>query len=223
MESGKKMQENRKPGEAGETKAELGIYIHIPFCVRKCAYCDFLSAPASEAVREQYVQALLSEIESKNAGKKDRIVTSIFFGGGTPSLLDVTQTERILSALRREFVLSPEAEITTEANPGTLDLEKLAAYRRMGFNRLSIGAQSFDDELLRTLGRIHTAADFRACYACARQAGFKNINIDLMGSPAGTDPGGLLCCAERSGGAGPGASVGVQPDCGGRDAFLRPV
>ena len=105
MESGKKMQENRKPGEAGETKAELGIYIHIPFCVRKCAYCDFLSTPASEAVWEQYVQALLSEIESKNAGKKDRIVTSIFFGGGTPSLLDVTQTERILSALRREFVL----------------------------------------------------------------------------------------------------------------------
>ena len=198
MESGKKMQENRKPGEAGETKAELGIYIHIPFCVRKCAYCDFLSTPASEAVWEQYVQALLSEIESKNAGKKDRIVTSIFFGGGTPSLLDVTQTERILSALRREFVLSPEAEITTEANPGTLDLEKLAAYRRMGFNRLSIGAQSFDDELLCTLGRIHTAADFRACYAWARQAGFKNINIDLMAALPGQTREGFCAALKEA-------------------------
>ena len=185
MESGKKRLENRRPEEAGQRKDELGIYIHIPFCVKKCAYCDFLSAPASEETKERYVRALVSEIESKPAGKKERLVTSIFFGGGTPSLLESSQTAQILHALRQEFIISPEAEITTEANPGTLDPEKLCAYRQMGFNRLSIGAQSFDDAQLRILGRIHTAADFRTCYAWARQAGFSNINIDLMAALPG--------------------------------------
>lgn len=143
MESGKKMQENRKPGEAGETKAELGIYIHIPFCVRKCAYCDFLSAPASEAVREQYVQALLSEIESKNAGKKDRIVTSIFFGGGTPSLLDVTQTERILLPAAGICPICRRRRSPQRANPGTAGSGKTRLpIAGMGFNRLSIGLRA---------------------------------------------------------------------------------
>ena len=128
----------------------MEFYVHIPFCVRKCAYCDFCSFPADEETRAAYGAALLAEIrlaaeEERKKGKGDRRITSVFFGGGTPSVLDAFYIEEILASIRREFVLEEDAEITLEANPGTLTEEKLAVYRRAGVNRLSIGLQSADD------------------------------------------------------------------------------
>ncbi len=156
----------------------IGIYIHIPFCVRKCLYCDFPSGPAESGRIRAYMDALVREIHM--CGEEGTRADTVFIGGGTPSIVDVSLMENVFNELYRVFRVSPEAEITMEANPGTLSEEKLFAYRQFGVNRLSIGLQSTDDRILRRLGRIHTCEDFIKSYGCARSAGFDNINVDLM-------------------------------------------
>lgn len=159
---------------------ELSIYIHIPFCVRKCLYCDFLSAPACEEDMGNYVNFLLREIKEQSVFYGDHRVVSIFMGGGTPSILPTRETGRILERVREDFSLAGDVEITIECNPGTVTAEKLKNYITYGINRLSIGLQSTDDGELARIGRIHSYSDFLKTYAAARKAGFHNINIDLM-------------------------------------------
>lgn len=164
-----------------ENKKELGIYIHIPFCIKKCNYCDFLSAPATKQVQNYYVNSLLLQIQHYKEKILKYDVKTIFFGGGTPSMLEVNELERIMSELKNVGILAEEVqEISLEANPGTLSVEKLTAYKKMGFNRLSIGLQSTEEEELKLLGRIHTYNEFLNNYYDARKCGFQNINIDLM-------------------------------------------
>ncbi len=168
-----------------ETK--LGIYIHIPFCVQKCRYCDFLSAPADESIREAYVEALCREINAFEDAGACRAV-SVFFGGGTPSLLRADQIERILDTVTGRFPMACGAglpEITLECNPGTTKGQFLRDIKKAGINRLSIGAQSADEKQLKKLGRIHSWEQFLAQYASAREAGFENINIDLISALPG--------------------------------------
>lgn len=159
--------------------ASMEIYIHIPFCAKKCEYCDFLSGPAGGKEQRAYVQALLKEIRAAEEGQ-GRSVSSIFIGGGTPSLLKEDLLGSVLNEIYKKFNLEPEAEISIEVNPGTVSLKKLEAYRRMGINRLSIGLQSTDDRELKTLGRLHNYAQFLETYQAAGNAGFDNVNIDLM-------------------------------------------
>ena len=154
--------------------------MHIPFCVRKCGYCDFLSAPADQETQEKYVQALEQELQGRAGEFGDYHVPTVFIGGGTPSLLKPGQIGRLLDALRRYYKVLPEAEITLEANPGTVDGDVLAQYHRAGVNRLSLGLQSSWDEELRALGRIHTWRQFLDAYEAAVAAGFTRINVDLM-------------------------------------------
>ncbi len=160
--------------------ADLSLYIHIPFCVRKCRYCDFLSAPADETVRKDYVLALVNEIKSYGFETYGREIGTVFFGGGTPSLLDVADVSAIFEALCEVFTISEDAEITMECNPGTISREKLLCYRELGINRLSIGLQSTIESELKLLGRIHSFEDFTENYRLARELGFSNINVDLM-------------------------------------------
>ena len=159
--------------------ASMEIYIHIPFCAKKCEYCDFLSGPAGGKEQRAYVQALLKEIRAAEEGQ-GRSVSSIFIGGGTPSLLKEDLLGSILNEIYKKFNLEPGAEISIEVNPGTVSSKKLEAYRRMGINRLSIGLQSTDDRELKTLGRLHNYAQFLETYQAAGNAGFDDINIDLM-------------------------------------------
>lgn len=159
---------------------ETGIYIHIPFCVQKCLYCDFPSFGGQEKEYERYTAALCREIEAKSHLAKDWKIKTVFFGGGTPTVLSAQQMKRILDTVFRCFDVESDAEITTEANPGTLSLEKCVDLRQMGFNRLSMGVQAWQDELLERLGRIHTRQQFLKNFASAREAGFDNINVDLM-------------------------------------------
>lgn len=166
-------------------KKDLGLYVHIPFCVRKCEYCDFLSWSVGEEEREQYVNALLSEIESYRDFVKGYRVSTIFVGGGTPSVLRPKQMERILQKIYEVFELEKRPEITIEVNPGTVDEEKLQCYKANGVNRLSMGLQSVKDEKLRLLGRIHTYQEFAESYELARKVGFDNISIDLISSVPG--------------------------------------
>ena len=166
-------------------KKDLGLYIHIPFCVKKCEYCDFLSWNAEEEERQQYVAALLSEIESYREFAKGYRVSTIFIGGGTPSVLLPKQMENILQKIYEIFELERRPEITVEVNPGTVDEEKLQCYKENGVNRLSMGLQSVKDEKLRLLGRIHTYQEFVESYELARKAGFDNISIDLISSVPG--------------------------------------
>ena len=171
-------------------RPEAEIYIHIPFCVQKCAYCDFLSFPAGEEERERYVNALLHEIAASSGELKERPVRSVFLGGGTPTLLDSRQIVRILDMVYRCFRVRKEAEITLECNPGTADGAGLSALRDAGACRLSIGAQSFDDGLLEKIGRIHRADDIVRCVEGAEKAGFDNISLDLIrGLPGQTVQG----------------------------------
>lgn len=154
------------------------VYIHIPFCARKCAYCDFASFPgASQQARAAYVDALMEEI--RTFGGK-RHCESVFFGGGTPTLLSAEQLAAILQAVRESFDVAEDAEITVEANPGTVDEPKLRALRAAGVNRISLGAQSADDGLLKMLGRIHRWQDAVDAVELARKCGFDNISVDLM-------------------------------------------
>ena len=165
------------------------IYIHIPFCVRKCAYCDFLSFPSDEETRERYIQALCTEI--RTAGECDHMIQSVYLGGGTPSLLSGEQIERIMESVRASFTLSDDAEISMECNPGTLDAVKLASIRAAGIDRLSLGLQSVHDGELKLLGRIHSYSEFEQNYHAARAAGFDNINVDLMFALPGQTPSDL--------------------------------
>ncbi len=162
------------------SQQELELYIHIPFCVRKCSYCDFLSMPANEDIRRKYVDRLLEEIQQQGLACRDYQIISVFVGGGTPSLLAGVQIWEIMEAVRRHFKLTQDAEITIECNPGTLTAEKLSFYKSAGINRLSLGLQSADDRELRELGRIHTYRDFLESFDLARKTGFDNINVDLM-------------------------------------------
>ncbi len=159
---------------------ELEIYIHIPFCVKKCAYCDFLSGPQSEETREKYVDALIKEIYAHQEMTLQNVVTTIFMGGGTPSILSENQIKRIFDALRSTFDIAGDAEITIEANPGTVTREKLEAYKQCDINRISFGLQSTNNEELKLLGRIHTYEEFIESYQLARACGFDNINVDLI-------------------------------------------
>lgn len=166
----------------------LELYIHIPFCIKKCEYCDFLSGPQTRETQEAYVKALLLEIPAAAAectknGKpmsEEYRITSVFFGGGTPSVLEGEQIGRILDRCRSCFAFSEDVEITIEANPGTVDFPKLQCYRDAGINRISLGCQSADAEELKILGRIHTWQDFLNTYELVKQAGFQNSNVDLM-------------------------------------------
>lgn len=161
-------------------RRKLELYIHIPFCVKKCAYCDFLSGPASRERIEEYIQALKKEIESYRKFAEDYEVSTVFFGGGTPSLLSSEQMEMIMGAIKHIFLLQENAEITMEANPGTVTEERLKAYKKAEINRLSFGLQSAKNEELTILGRIHTFEEFLESYEIARKAGFSNINVDLI-------------------------------------------
>ena len=163
----------------------LELYVHIPFCVRKCEYCDFLSAPAGADTQQEYVRNLLLEIEQKGVLCTDYEVTTIFFGGGTPSILKAGWIADILNAIHRNFKVRKDAEITIECNPGTLTFEKLSIYKSAGINRISVGLQSASDAELRELGRIHTYEDFLKSYDLIRKKGFSNVNIDLMAALPG--------------------------------------
>ena len=163
----------------------VSLYVHIPFCHTRCHYCDFNTYAGMLPLREPYVRALLTEIGmagtlTKLPGGKPRRSRTIFFGGGTPSLLSVSQVSRILDACYDNFAVDEDAEITLEANPGTLSREQLVGLRAAGVNRLSMGAQSFDAELLKTLGRIHSPKDITQAVRDAQAAGFTSINVDFM-------------------------------------------
>lgn len=165
-------------------RKELELYIHIPFCVRKCHYCDFLSAPSEDTTREQYIEALCREIVSYKDMAVAYKVSTVFFGGGTPSLLSEEQFERIIKAIRETFGETEQTvkktEFTVECNPGTLTESLLSCLKKLGVNRLSLGLQSADNEELKLLGRIHTYEEFLESFRLARAAGFDNINVDLM-------------------------------------------
>lgn len=154
------------------------IYIHIPFCVKKCEYCDFLSFGAGLSVQKRYMQALQREVDSLPSQK--RMVSSVFIGGGTPSLVESELIGGVVDNLKKKYTFTPDAEITIEANPGTLTSAGLKCYKNHGINRLSIGLQSVSDKELKMLGRIHTFREFQESYECAREEGFSNINVDLM-------------------------------------------
>ena len=158
----------------------LELYLHIPFCFKKCAYCDFLSFSCDEKTQIAYADALIREIEFYGPQMQEYTVSTIFVGGGTPTWLDADKMAEILDAVYTYFNVSGDAEITMECNPGTVTMAKLETYRRAGVNRLSIGLQSADDEKLQILGRIHTFEKFVKTYEMARNAGFANINVDLM-------------------------------------------
>ncbi len=166
----------------------LSLYVHIPWCVRKCPYCDFNSHEhAGDIPEREYVAALLTDLQADLPLVKGRSLQSIFFGGGTPSLLSAEAMAELLQGIQALIPFAADCEITLEANPGTAEAARFAGFRRAGVNRLSIGVQSFDDRHLQTLGRIHDATQARRAITMARDAGFDNFNIDLMhGLPAQT-------------------------------------
>ena len=171
----------------------LSLYIHIPWCVRKCPYCDFNSHAVREPIDQRsYVDALLLDLDCELARQPLPEIESIFIGGGTPSLFDGAAIARLLNGVAQRLVLAPDVEITLEANPGTAEAALFSAYRDAGVNRLSIGVQSLDDHKLKALGRIHSSAEARTAVQMARSAGFDNINLDLMyGLPGQTMAEGL--------------------------------
>ena len=165
----------------------LVLYIHIPFCAARCAYCDFNTYAGLKAFYEPYTTALMAEIRRAGEARGRPPVRTLFIGGGTPTVLPVDLLARVLAACREAFDVDPRAEITSEANPGTVDQTRFTALREMGVNRLSLGVQSFDDDELRWLGRIHTAAKAEEAFAAARAAGFENVNLDLIFGLPGQD------------------------------------
>ena len=178
-------------------RGALGLYVHIPFCLKKCRYCDFCSfAGLPPETRERYIDALVTEIGAAPA--YDGTAVSVFFGGGTPSLLTPREAETVLSALRRKYCLADDAEITFEANPKSMDADGLSAFRALGFNRISIGVQSFCDEELQTLGRIHTAREAEKFVEAAFGAGFGNVGIDLIYAVPGQTPDTLKYTLSRA-------------------------
>lgn len=169
-------------------KKKLEIYVHIPFCAKKCAYCDFLSFPGNMRMRREYTDKLLEEIRIQSSFVREYQVDTIFLGGGTPSVLDVTDITAIMGALKEHYDIAPDAEITIEVNPGTVKMEGLVAYREAGINRVSMGLQSADDTELRYLGRIHTYDEFLKSFQRVRMAGFTNVNVDLISAIPGQTP-----------------------------------
>jgi len=188
--------------------APLGAYIHFPFCVRKCRYCDFNSGAASYKEREQYLAALETEIATKAARLSasdaatphaiQRPITTVYFGGGTPTVYEAREIVGVLQRLRDSFEIAPDAEITCEANPGTISGRSLTALREAGINRLSLGVQSFRDEELEFLGRIHSAAGAEKALQEAREAGFANISLDLIRALPGQTPGEWASSLEQA-------------------------
>lgn len=166
-------------------KRELELYVHIPFCVKKCAYCDFLSAPAGEREIRAYTDALIREIRARGENHKDYRVRTVFLGGGTPSVLSGGDASRIFRALKKSFDIAENPEITLEVNPGTVTEEKTAAWKNAGINRISIGLQSVNDRELKMLGRIHTFREFLNTWKLVRRAGFNNVSIDLISAIPG--------------------------------------
>ena len=158
----------------------LGLYVHIPFCARKCPYCDFNTYAGLEELHQALVDALGAELARWHTPLQGRTVTTIFVGGGTPTLLTAAQLTELFAAIHANFTVAPDAEITCEANPGAVDRAKFAVLRELGVNRLSMGVQSFQPEELGFLGRIHDVEDVYRAYAAARQAGFANINLDFI-------------------------------------------
>ncbi len=165
----------------------LSLYLHIPFCDHRCAYCDFNAYAGLDGLMPRYVEALTAEIAAWAGALGPRPLATVFFGGGTPSLLPLPLLERVVRAVCTAFPVQPDAEWSLEANPGTVDAASLRRLRALGINRLSIGVQSFDDAELRRLDRIHDAAAAGAAYRAARAAGFTNVNLDLMFGLAGQD------------------------------------
>ena len=171
----------------------LSLYIHLPWCVRKCPYCDFNSYTAGDAApRARYLEALLVDLQAEAERAAGRPLISVFLGGGTPSLFTPEEIGRLLDAVRDHFVLVEDVEVTMEANPGTVECGDPAGYRIAGVNRLSIGAQSFNADSLRTLGRLHVVEDIVRAVGDAHDAGFANINLDLMYALPGQDVAGAL-------------------------------
>lgn len=158
----------------------MELYIHIPFCIQKCKYCDFLSAPANTEAQNTYMQALCQEITGRSEAYKGRKVTSVFIGGGTPTAVAPAWIVKIMELIKKYYDVSETAEISMEVNPGTVDKAALDQYKVSGINRLSIGLQSANDEELKRIGRIHDYIMFEKCYYTARGVGFENINVDLM-------------------------------------------
>ena len=159
---------------------KLELYIHYPFCVKKCRYCDFLSGPSDEKSRHLYIEALCREITFLAPLYRDWVVDTVFMGGGTPSLMSADELAQVMEQLRTFFRLASDCEITMEANPGTLDSGKAKAIARLGINRLSLGLQSAQEKELVCLGRIHTFEDFLESFRLVRGAGIQNLNVDLM-------------------------------------------
>lgn len=163
----------------------ISIYIHIPFCVKKCQYCDFLSAPADSRAQEVYLRTLKQEIREQAARYREYEVQTVFIGGGTPTAVPCENLCEVLKTVFTCYRVNPQAEISMEANPGTVTKETLLSYRKAGINRISIGLQSADDVELKLLGRIHTYRDFQQTYRWAQEAGFTNINLDIMSALPG--------------------------------------
>ncbi|MBR5308228.1 MAG: radical SAM family heme chaperone HemW [Clostridia bacterium] len=178
---------------------KLGLYIHIPFCMRKCLYCDFYSIPAAnEQLKSLYLEALMLHFEEHSLQLAPYVIDSIYFGGGTPSLLTSQQISMLLRKIKKNFFVSPKCEITLETNPGTVDKAKISEFRKSGVNRLSIGCQSFYDSDLQTCGRIHNSADNIKAVDDAVNAGFKNINVDIMYGLPGQSLQNVLGSIERA-------------------------
>src|SRR3989475_178970 len=180
--------------EATPTSAELGFYVHVPFCRKRCYYCSFNTAPLEDrASVERYVRSAVTEIELLRAaplnGRRPEIAT-VFLGGGTPSLLEPDEVADILDAIRDGFAVAADVEITVECNPESVMHDKLVAYRAAGVNRVSLGVQSLDDSILPVLGRLHDARGARAAFGAAREAGFGNVSVDLMYGLPGLDVAG---------------------------------
>lgn len=159
---------------------KLGIYIHIPFCVKKCDYCDFISFSNKNDFVDKYIETIKQEINNYKINKEEYIVSTIYFGGGTPSYIESKYIIDILKTIKQKFNILENAEITIEVNPGTINEKKLTDYYDSGINRISFGLQSTNDDLLKLIGRVHNYAIFLDGYNLARKTGFKNINIDLM-------------------------------------------
>ena len=162
-------------------KQPLGLYIHIPYCIHKCGYCDFNSHPIKHDEMDHYIDALVAEMKHyAKIYSNTNIIKTIFLGGGTPTTLTVYQLERILKECVKEFKVAPDAEITIEANPATIDIEQMKSIRQTGYNRISIGVQSFDKTELKLLDRAHGPEEVHSTVDCARKAGFDNLSLDLM-------------------------------------------
>ncbi len=159
---------------------KLGLYIHIPFCIKKCKYCDFVSSSINKSLITRYTKALIEEIKFHKNVLEEYSINTIFIGGGTPSAIDVKEIATIIESIHKYLKVAPKIEFTIETNPGTLSAEKIKKYKEFGINRISMGVQSFNDKILKFIGRIHSQKEVLESYYLAQNNGFDNINIDLM-------------------------------------------